>query len=145
MEASPVSDPLFGLVLVSADAAWTRAIADVLRRRGLERLVLARPSTLAEGIDGKAALFVDGRLHGEAAACVVRAVQAGAAQLRVIILEAEACPCAYGLAQLAHWRDTRLPDDGELARLLQAREALQPQGQSVVLYGALAAHGEAIN
>jgi hypothetical protein len=112
-------DPAFGVVLVSGDNRWSRAVHDALRRRSIERMVFARPDTLSEALDGKAALFVDGRLSGTAAALVARSVRDAAATLRVVLVEAEASEPDASIAKLAHWRDTRLPDDDELATLIR--------------------------
>lgn len=112
-------DPAFGVVLVSRDNGWSRAVHDALRRRSVERLVFARPDTLSDALDGKAALFVDGRLNGDAAALVARCVRDAASSLRVVLVEAEASEPDASIARLAHWRDTRLPDDDELATLIR--------------------------
>jgi hypothetical protein len=112
-------DPAFGVVLVSGDNGWSRAVHDALRRRSVERLVFARPDTLSDALDGKAALFVDGRLSGDAAALVARCVRDAASSLRVVLVEAEASEPDASIARLAHWRDTRLPDSDELATLIR--------------------------
>ena len=112
-------DPSFGVVLVSRDNGWSRAVHDALRRRSVERLVFARPDTLSDALDGKAALFVDGRLSGDAAVMVARSVRAAAATLRVVLVEAEAFEPDATIARLAHWRDTRLPDSDELAGIIR--------------------------
>jgi hypothetical protein len=112
-------DPAIGVVLVSGDNGWSRAVHDALRRRSVERLVFARPHTLSDALDGKAALFVDGRLSGDAAELVARCVRSAAATLRVVLVEAEASEPDAAIAKLAHWRDTRLPDDHELSLLIR--------------------------
>lgn len=116
-------DPAIGVVLVSGDSGWSRAMHDALRRRSVERLVFARPHTLADALDGKAALVVDGRLTGDAAQLVARCVRSASATLRVVLVEAEASEPDASIAKLAHWSDTRLPDDDELSTLLRKAAA----------------------
>jgi sigma-54 dependent transcriptional regulator, flagellar regulatory protein len=140
-----MSDPAFGVVLVSDDGAWTRAVADALHRRQIQRLVFATPDTLGEALDGKAAVIVDGRLSGPQAAMAVRDLSAAPAAIRVVLIEAEACPPDAAITAIAHWRDKRLPDDEELAKLLQAaRESAATPRRAPELFRALVGESEAI-
>ncbi|MGQ0834802.1 MAG: sigma-54-dependent transcriptional regulator [Gammaproteobacteria bacterium] len=140
-----MESPAIGLILVSGDGIWSRALGDALRRRGLERLVFATPKTVGDALEGKAAIFIDGRLRGEAAASVARALRESGAAICVILVEAEAVEPDGTIAELAHWRAARLPDEQELSQLLAAaRGAPRDNERSPELCRALVGDSEAI-